>query len=159
MPILTDKTSCGGFPGPGDAEHSVTMNPMQEYVQGRDNHHSEMFGKFRRQHKKEYVNDKEMHGRMHTFRQNVRLVLENTHCKFHLINFYVGSFICVVSEFILQIYVLQSNVKKLTSARRTSQAKCMNAFLFPSGSSTPRTGPALATPCPSTTWPTAPRRS
>ena len=75
MTFLIDKSSCGGFPGPGDAEHSVTMNPMQEYVQGRDDHHSEMFGKFRRQHNKEYVNDKELHGRMHTFRQNVRSVL------------------------------------------------------------------------------------
>ena len=66
---------CGGFPGPGDDEHRVQMNPMMEYIGNNDEHTDSMFNHFKKTHKKNYSGNKEHDIRKHTFRQNVRCVL------------------------------------------------------------------------------------
>ena len=71
--------ACGGFPGPGNSEHRITMNPMQEYMHGSQQHVADMFNRFKRVHNKSYKDDKDHQSRMHTFRQNVRLVVCCSH--------------------------------------------------------------------------------
>ena len=67
-----EKTPCADFPGPGDAEHRVLMNPMLEYINNFDGHIDDMFNKFMSTHNKKYRDQTEHMEIQHLFRQNVR---------------------------------------------------------------------------------------
>ena len=66
--------TCGGYPGPGDAEHRVLMNPMAEFIHGHDSHVDPMFEKFKKKHGKKYANGLEEIKRKMLYRDNIRLV-------------------------------------------------------------------------------------
>lgn len=63
---------CDGFPGPGDMEHRITMNPMREYVHNDDRHIDDMFETFKKTHNKKYINGKDHSQRKQFFKNNVR---------------------------------------------------------------------------------------
>ena len=69
--------SCGDFPGPGDAEHKILMNPMKEYIDHDESHTDSNFEKFKRIHGKKYKNEIEHEKRKHYFRQNLRYALHS----------------------------------------------------------------------------------
>lgn len=64
--------TCGAFPGPGDAEHRILMNPMKEYIDHDESQIDAKFEKFKKKHDKKYKNQVEHERRKHYFRQNVR---------------------------------------------------------------------------------------
>ncbi|XP_067948053.1 digestive cysteine proteinase 2-like [Watersipora subatra] len=66
--------TCDGFPGPGNAESRILLNPMREYINRDDSHHQEMFGKFKKLHNKDYSDATEHSRREAIFRQNVRFI-------------------------------------------------------------------------------------
>ncbi|KAL3869090.1 hypothetical protein ACJMK2_041816 [Sinanodonta woodiana] len=66
--------TCGGFPGPGVAEHHILMNPMKEYIHNSKEHVHEMFENFKNTHKSNYSSDKEHAQRKHIFSHNVRFI-------------------------------------------------------------------------------------
>jgi len=74
MFYVPDNDTCGGFPGPGDAESRILMNPMREYINHDDTHHQEMFAQFKAKHNKNYADEKEHASRESIFRQNVRYI-------------------------------------------------------------------------------------
>ncbi|KAK2151582.1 hypothetical protein LSH36_358g01013 [Paralvinella palmiformis] len=66
--------TCGAFPGPGDAEHRILMNPMKEYIDHDESQIDAKFEKFKKKHDKKYKNQVEHERRKHYFRQNVRFI-------------------------------------------------------------------------------------
>ncbi len=70
---LSDLT-CGGFPGPGEEEHKVLVNPMAEYIHGQDEHVNVMFEKFTEKHNRKYRDFAEHGKRKMIFRDNIRQV-------------------------------------------------------------------------------------
>ena len=78
--LLIADFTCGDFPGPGNAESKVLVNPMSEYIQGRDEHVHEMFDKFRKKHNKKYNDENEAEKRKMIFRDNIRFVVFKIYC-------------------------------------------------------------------------------
>ncbi|XP_064624536.1 digestive cysteine proteinase 2-like [Lineus longissimus] len=66
--------TCGGFPGPGAAEHRILQNPISEYVNNNNEHIEEMFDGFKRMHKPQYKNETEHNHRKDIFTQNIRFI-------------------------------------------------------------------------------------
>ncbi|XP_017887967.1 digestive cysteine proteinase 1 [Ceratina calcarata] len=70
---ITTNMTCASFPGPGD-KHIYTFNPMREFVHNYDGHMHEAFEEFKKNHKKEYADDKDQLMRKEVFRQNLRFI-------------------------------------------------------------------------------------
>ncbi len=65
--------SCHGWPGPG-MDHTYTMNPMKEFVNGHKNHVDEAFHHFEEKHSKQYRDDMDRETRKDLFSQNMRYI-------------------------------------------------------------------------------------
>jgi len=65
---------CSGYPGPGDEEQRILMNPMAEYTHNDDKHVHVMFDKFKKKHNKVYRDVHEEEKRKVHFRDNIRFV-------------------------------------------------------------------------------------
>lgn len=71
---------CGDFPGPGiskrrvlkNSEIQVLMNPLKEYIHNYDQHHQELFEKFKMTHNRAYTGKTEHASRFSMFKNNVR---------------------------------------------------------------------------------------
>jgi hypothetical protein len=71
---VADNLTCAGFPGPGNDEHHITMNPMKEFCHHDESHLEPMFNKFKEFHNKSYKDDQEHAARQHSFRNNLRYI-------------------------------------------------------------------------------------
>ncbi|KAG8240428.1 hypothetical protein J437_LFUL003142 [Ladona fulva] len=65
--------TCQSFPGPGDM-HTVSFNPMKEFIHNEDSHVESAFDQFRQRHSKDYPDETEKTHRMNVFRQNMRFI-------------------------------------------------------------------------------------
>ena len=66
---------CHGFPGPGvQPEHTYTMNPAKEFIDGYFSHVNTTFSDWKTRHNKEYIDEKQLEGRKDIYRQNMRYI-------------------------------------------------------------------------------------
>ncbi|VVC24114.1 Hypothetical protein CINCED_3A023935 [Cinara cedri] len=68
-----DGLKCESFPGPG-IDYVYSFNPMMEFINNYEDHVDSNFEKFKKHHKKNYINKSEHFVRKNNFRQNLRYI-------------------------------------------------------------------------------------